>query len=355
MDSFLTYHPFFIVIVGLIFLFGGIAIALLLINMLYRAIHGRRVSYRASVEKAYKKEIFNYLIVGEISDIRFVRIEKSRNKDLLIGLLLELFDYLEGVDKDRVMELFKREKLDAYCVRKIRSRWCYRKTYYLRCLAMVSLDKELEPVLKDMLRSRFMERRLYAMQALILRNPEDIERLFAAYTYRMSLWEQMNYYLFFISKGIKVPDFHHLALSANPSVALFAIRMVRIYQQRQGSIRGYEILLRHPDLEVRGEMFRTLAEFGYEDPGVLLEEMVPNASLFIRMHIMTYLARISATDTRTMMRYYDESDSIEFRLHILYCIYNFIRGGKEDIEEFAKQDENKLLRDLSTHLITNIV
>lgn len=354
-SPFFTLSPFFLLLFGLITIFILLVILIPFLIAVDDFRHNWKKSRREKDYQLYKKRVFDYLIDADDTELNFNKIEHNSHKDILIEILFGLIGYLDGEDKCRLRELFVKQGLREYCIRKIESPWSYNKAYYLERLSMISCEKVNEALFRKMLETSFAERRMYAMQALICRNPEKIVALFAGYKYQMSLWEQMNYYMLFVSRDIKVPDFHPLALSENTSVALFAIRMVRMFGQKIGTIEGYESLLKHPVLEVQFEMFRTLAEFGYDNLNSLLSDIMPRVSLQLQMHIMTYLAKINSTDTKRLIQYYKENDSPEFRLHILYCIYNFVEGGKSEIEQFARQKEDKTLQNLSIHLITNVV
>lgn len=355
MTPFFALHPYFILLFLLMTVFMLFMLFVPLTSILLNVYREWRKVEHAKVSSEYKQQLFKYLVATEEVVPVFAGIEKAANKDILIDLFFELTSYMEGDDKKRLSRLFDKQKLNTYILRKIQSSFCFRTAYYLERLSVVSSDAIPYKVLEKLLSSPSPEVRMYAMQALILMHPDQIEALFSGYKYEMSLWEQMNYYIFFLFREIPVPDFHRLALSSNRSIALFAIRMVRMFNQRQNSIEGYESLLKNPDLEIQFEMFRTLAEFGYTNVNLLLSDILPSVSPQIRMQIMTYLSKTESADTRLLMEYYKEDQSPEFRLHILYCIYNFIKNGKEDIERFADQKEDRMLHDLSTHLITNVV
>lgn len=349
-----TLHPFFIFLFILMTVFMLFILFVPLASILLNVYRDWIEERRKKVREQYQLQLFKYLVTADEIIPVFRQIEKDSNKDLLIDLFFDLANYVEGEDKKRLSHLFDKLGLNTYILHQIQSSFCYRTAYYLERLSVVSSDTIPGNMLERLLTSPSAEIRMYAMQAIILMDPKRIESLFAGYKYEMSLWEQMNYYIFFLFREIEVPDFHHLALSSNRSIALFAIRMVRMFNQRQGSIEGYESLLKNADLEIQFEMFRTLAEFGYSNVNVLLSDILPNVSPQIRMQIMTYLSKTESASTSLLMEYYKEDESPEFRLHILYCIYNFIKDGKEDIEHFATQDEDKILHALSTHLITNV-
>ena len=326
-------HPFFILLFLLMMVFMLFMLFVPIISILLHIYRKWEKEKEELIKEQYKIKVFEYLMKDVDTVPVFEGLERDSNKDILINIFFDLTNYVDGDDKKRLRYLFNKQNMNVYIFKKIQSSLCYKTAYYLERLSIISSEAIPRDFLEKLLVSPSMEIRMYAMQALIVTNPDRIETLFSDYKYDISLWEQMNYYLFFIYREIKIPDFHRLALSQNRGVSLFAIRMVRMFNQRLGSIEGYESLLKHPDLEIQFEMFRTLTEFGYTNINILMNDILPKVSPLLRMQIMTYLSKTPLASTSLMMHYYEEDNSSEFRLHVLYCIYNFIKNGKEDIDK----------------------
>ncbi|MEG2599918.1 MAG: HEAT repeat domain-containing protein [Muribaculaceae bacterium] len=311
----------------------------------------------AQTEAYYKPLIFEYLSQSDknppipILNRRFHRV----NKPLLSTILYELSLYVRGEDRRKLERLYQAYHLDRFLIKKISSPFVWFKSFYLKMFSVFEPTPGSIVVLERLAHHRNSQIRLYSIQAIIRLDPRRVIGLFYAYKYKLSLWEQINYHDFFVTNDIAVPNFHPLTLSKNDTVVMFALRMIRIFDQRQGTIKGYEWLLRHPNLSVQIEMFRSLAEFEYENMSELLSELVPRSNPYIRTHIITYLSRKNYATTELLMQYYRDNTDYDLRLHILYCIYNFIEGGKKDIIAFTNQTEDVQLQKLSCHLLNNVL
>lgn len=300
----------------------------------------------------YKSFVFHFLSQEEVPEPKCL--QKHIKKSALLSILYELVLYTSGKDAENLIKIYEKCKLEQYLLQKIKSPFVYNKSYYIKIFSTVKATPQATPLLKRLIHHRNTEIRLYAMQGLMFLNPESIVDLLKHYRYSLSLWEQINYYHFFTTKAIDIPDFHSLTLHKNDTMAMFAIRMVRVLHQKSESIKGYESLLSHSNFNVQVEMLRALSEFGYEDLSELLNNMMFKASSYIRHHIINNLARQKNTTVNVLMNYYDSAD-IDLKLEILNAIYNFVTGGKKAIVEFTNQTENKELQKLSSHLLNNVL
>ena len=346
------FHGLFLIMLLYIILITIIPI----ITLGVRFVRKQSQKRQARIAETYKTAVFNYLMDLEHPIPAILEKRKGNvKKDIILDIIYELQRYMIGKEKQLLIDLAARLQLEDYVIDRLQHFYCYKKAYYLHRVASLSFPKISEKLLKQNLHSKNAERRLYALEALIRRHPEQIIPLLNTYRYPLTLWEQMNLYDFFTSMDKGLPDFHPLALSDNSTVAVFAIRMVRVFNQKRGSIVGYESLLQHPNPEVQGEMFRTLAEFGYTNLDSLFKDFIEKYPLQIQNNIITYLAKQTDAGAEELMRYFNANKSAEFKMHVLYCIYNFTAGGKEAIDGFISQKEDKMLHDLSNHLVTNVL
>jgi len=348
-----SFHYRVLLIIMLFYIILIITIPLLTIGV--RALRRMRQRRRMRIIEFYKADLFNYLI-DQAHPAAILNMKCSKlKKNQLIDVIYELKRYMTGEDRILLLALADKLELGDYAKKKVASLFCYKKVYYLKRSVSLSFLDIPEKQLDKNMHSRNVNRRLYAMQALMHKSPDRIIPLLNGYRFKLTLWEQMNLYDFFLSLNVSLPDFHLLAFSPNSSVIVFAIRMVRVFYQKRGSIVGYESLLHHPDLQVQGEMFRTMAEFGYSGLEKLFEHFIWKYHSQIQSEIITYLARYTPMRIDDLMAYFYENQSVVFRMHVLYCLYNFMEGGKEKIMYFINQKEDKELSVLSNHLVTNVI
>lgn len=354
-ESLYKTYPLFYILFFVMSFFVLMAIAIPVFTVLYNTIRTRRNKRKASIEECYKIALFNYL---RANTEELPKLEKGKGgveKKVLLNLIFQLIHYVSGTDRKRLEKLFDALELETFIIQKLKSPFCIRKASYLKKLSSITSSNIPIGLLRKFTYSKFVGRRLYAMQSLIAMKPELIEPLFKEYRYTLSFWEQINYYDFFVSREIPVPDFRCLASTKNTSVLIFAIRMIRMFQQRKGSVDSYKLALKNPDPNVQIEIYKTLAEFGYQNIDDLLPDLKMVNNPYLQQHIITFMAKAKSATTSLLMDYYNKNRSPEMQLHILYCIYNFVHNGKEDVERFALQNEDIPLRNLSKHLINNVL
>jgi hypothetical protein len=191
--------------------------------------------------------------------------------------------------------------------------------------------------------------RLYSIQNLILYGNIDIEEIFMNYKYYLSLREQMSYFSLFKYKLKEVPDFSPFLHSSNVSIILFGLRMIRLFRQPVNISSELQEVLVNKDVQIRMELFRLLATNNKEintDNDFFTDIDVYNIE-----DMLSNYSRLDNMTTDTMLDIYNHTDDIRIKKHILICIYDYVSGGKSDIEYFANNNENDDLTELCRNLI----
>lgn len=308
---------------------------------------------RLSISTIYKEKIFEYLVSDNNTGHSTIQLQ-GLNKRVLLEVLYDLIRYVEGDDRDKLLQIYTQFGLEKQLLFRIKYS-LFNKSYFLKMLSSLSSSTHSLGLIEQMIKHRNSEIRMYATQAYFAIQPEQVYAYFENYDSELSQWEQINYYHFFKTRHIAVPNFHGLLLSNNDSVVMFAARMIRLFHQKRGNIQGFEHLQDHPNILVQIELLRILAEFGYKDLTAIMPDLMTRVDTYIKQHIITYLSKLEGANTEQLMAYYDADESPDFRLHVLYTIYNFVPKGADDIVRFSNQPQNAQLRQLSLHLINNLL
>lgn len=347
----LEQYPVYRILFAMMLVFMSLVVCIPLVSLFLNWLrHFRRRRLNRQVENC-KADFFAYLSDPENPPI--VRAGVGRKAPM--ELLYRLMSYVKGRDMESLEHLYALLGLDAYLERKLQSPWVLYKSFYLNRMSVFPIIPNSVACLERLVHHSCSTYRLYALKALIAYQPERMQTLFLLYRYPLTLWEQADCYDFLISRRLPVPDFHLLALSTNDSIALFGIRMVRMFHQKQGTVEGYELLLTHPNKEIQFEMFRTLAEFGYRNIPQLMGDFLPGLPMESREHALSFLSKTEVASVSLMMQYYEMYEDESLRLHLLYCLYNNVPGGKQVVENYAQRAEDENLNRLSNHLLKNIL
>lgn len=312
----------------------------------YTLLLKKRAKHHEKVFSQYKEQVIKSLINDSIEK----RTNKYPKNLLVLSLFYELGSYLKGKDRNKLDDLFIESELEEYARQKLNRPFSH-KTLYLRYISIFSLSRQTMEVVEKCAHDSNSTVRLYAMMILIKKNPERIITLFANYSYQLSLLEQIQYYDFFMSNEISLPMFHPLTLSRNDSIALFALRMIRMFHQKRGSIEGYESLLSHPNPYVRAEMFHTLFKLGYPNLKDITKSLFEIAPLSIKLHIITFIANGDNTTISELMDFFNEYQTKEIQQHVLESIFNYVEGGKEFIRTLSESEQVGTAETMSRQLL----
>jgi hypothetical protein len=328
------------------FLLLAIAIPCVTVFLSWRR---KRVEHRRNIlYEEYEGVIFPFLYHGNMDHIGTIQEKLGKiDKWVFSRILNDLSLYFKYADQEKIKQIAAIYDIESYLLKNIRWKFSVYKVRALKILVNIGCTEKSLPKLKNLQKSKDFIVRLYSIQNLILYGSFNIEVDFPNYKYPLSLWEQMSYFFLFKYRMKEEPDFSSFLYSSNVTIILFGLRMIRLFGQNLDISSDFEHVLMSKDKQVQMELYRLLArrkkhiDAGYDRYLNVypLEDMLSN------------YARLDYVDTDTMLDIYQHTEDMAVKKHILICIYDYVSGGKADIEYFAAHHDRGLLNRMCKNLI----
>lgn len=326
-----------------------LALAIPTITLFLSWRRNRIENHKKEIYEKYEYEIFSYLYDDSNSDTNSLKKRLGKvQKKYFVDILNELSRYIKFGEQTKIKQLATAYNLEEYLLKKIYGLFSSRKIQSLQILVNIGSTEKSYPILQKLENSKNVEKRLYAIENLIVYGSFNVEKDFLDYKYSLSLWEQMNYYYLILNKLKKVPDFKILLYSSNNTIVLFGLRMMRLFNQSLNLTEEYKQILTTQDKQVQVELYRLLATNKKFD---INEDHIPNVEIYRIEDMLSNYARLYYVTTEMMIDIYKHTENVSLKEHILICIYDYVKNGKKDIEYLANQDKNDPLNKMCKSLI----
>jgi len=332
----------------IIFILSAIAVSSTTLFLSWRR-HQRE--YRRKVLRLkYEDVIFGLLHHGDMTEVGNIK-KKLGNieKWTFIGILNDLSKYFMYKDQEKIRQIAAVYDLESYMLKNIRSWYFMYRTRALKVLINIGCTQKSYPTLLKLGKSKNAVTRLYATQNLILYGSFDIEKDFVNYKYYLSLWEQMSYFYLFKYKLKNVPNFSIFLYSPNTSIILFGLRMMRLFRLPLDISSEFQEELMNKNAQIQMEVCRLFAinHKSINNKKALFTKI----GLYSIEDMLSNYSRLDYMTTDTMLDIYYHTDNLSIKKHILICIYDYVSGGKSDIQYFASHSENGDLNEMCRNLI----
>ncbi|MDX9772647.1 MAG: SPOR domain-containing protein [Bacteroidales bacterium] len=234
-------------------------IILLVVILLNRNRMEKEAKLRQYLLERYQALVIDYLF-GSTGPDEFVKIASDNyRRQVLIDQMIDVSVNLKGDSGEKLIKLYRDLDLDSDSLARARSRRWHRKIKGFRELAFMGIRDGNEEMYKS-LNSRNEILRMEAQIALVRLSERDHFEFLSHLTRPFSLWEQITLHDLIIQHEIPVPEFQRWLNSPNPTVVMFALRMIREFKQMNAEPEIRKSLL-HRDprvsmlaVEVAGDM-----------------------------------------------------------------------------------------------------
>ncbi len=232
---------------------------LLLVILLNRRRMEREARLRQYLLEQYQTLIIDYLF-GNSSPESFKKIASSDyRRQVLIDQMIDVSVNLKGDSREKLTRLYNELGLDNDSLARARSRRWHKKIKGFRELAFMGIREGNDDIYRC-LNSRNEILRMEAQIALVRLSDHDHFEFLSHLKRPFSLWEQITLHDLIIQHDLPVPEFQRWLSSENPTVVMFALRMIREFKQKEAESEIKKVLL-HRDqrvsqlaVEVAGDM-----------------------------------------------------------------------------------------------------
>ena len=223
-------------------------IILLVFILLNRNRMEKEARLRQYLLEQYQSLIIDYLFGNTGSDAFRKIASDDYRRQVLIDEMIDVSVNLKGDSEEKLKKLYMELSLDVDSLARARSRKWHKKIKGFRELAFMGIrdgNEEMHRVLN----SRNEILRMEAQIALVHLSDENHFDFLSQMKKPFSLWEQITLHDLIIQHEIPVPDFQKWLSSPNPTVVMFALRMIREFKQKEAEPEIRKALL-HRDQRV---------------------------------------------------------------------------------------------------------
>jgi len=306
---------------------------ILLIIILFnrRRMEKEELLHQYLMEK-YQNLIVDYLF-GNPSFEEFCLIASDTyRRQVLIDQMIDVSVNLKGDEGKKLISLYKQLGLDKDSIKRAYSHRWHKKIKGFRELAFMNI-KDANDVIYKALNSKNEILRMEAQIALVRLSDSDPFEFLSHLTNPFSLWEQITLHDLIIQHNIPVPSFEKWLSSANNSVVMFALRMIREYKQIESEDKVRETLL-HPDPSVRQLAVQVAGDLNMRSTLEIMKHMYKNQANNICIEIIRSMGKMPDISMMGFLKLVlDKEDDVKLQIEATKAIEN---NGEEGVKALVK-------------------
>lgn len=224
-------------------------IFLLIIILLNRNKMEREKKLTEYLQENYQSLIVDYLFGEDVIE-EMKKIASDRFcRQVLIDQIIDISVNLKGNVRENLKKLYQTLNLDQDSLKNAKSRKWHIKVKGFRELAFMNIKKANDKMYAA-INSRNDILRMEAQIALVRLNEDNPFEFLSHIESPFSLWEQITLHELLVQHSLPVPEFKQWINSPNPTVVMFALRMIREFKQPHTE-EDIKMVLTHPDPKVR--------------------------------------------------------------------------------------------------------
>jgi len=307
-------------------------IVLLIVILLNRTRMEKVEDLKQYLAETYQGMIIDYLFTGSSPD-RFRPIASDTyRRQALIDQMIDVSVNLKGDAEEKLSGLYLYLGLDRDSIKRANDfRW-HKKIKGFRELAFMNI-KEANPVIYKALNSKNEILRMEAQIALVRLTDEDPFSFLFQLKRPFSLWEQITLHELIIQHDIPVPDFKKWLKASNPTVVMFALRMIREFKQKNAEDDIRETL-EHPSPEVRKLAVQVSGDLEMRSTLEVMKRIYKVQEYNTCLEIIRAMAKMPDPSLMGFLKLVlDKEDDVQLQIEATKAIEN---NGEEGVKTLVK-------------------
>ena len=281
----------------------------------------------------YQGLIIDYLY-GNASPDKFLSIaSNSYKQQVLIDQMIDVSAHLKGGEGKKLIGLYKYLNLDRDSILRAYDRRWHKKIKGFRELAFMNIKDANDAIYKALNSSN---KKMYGVgaQFTMVRLSEDNPFEFLSHlTAPFSLWEQITLHELIIHHNIPLPSFQKWLTSANPTVIMFALRMIREFKQKEAEDMVRETPM-HPDPKVRQLAVQVAGDLDMRSTFDTMKHMYKYQGYNICLEIVRSLGKMPDISMMGFLKLVlDKEDDVQLQIEATKAIEN---NGEEGVKALVK-------------------
>lgn len=312
-------------------------IVLLIIILLNRNRMEREQKLRQFLLEKYQGLIVEYLYGDVVSD-EFLKIASDDfRRQVLIDQMIDVSINLKGNTGDKLTKLYHQLGLHKDSIRKAYSTKWHHKVKGFRELAFMN-NREANDEIFKALNSSNEILRMEAQIALVRLSAEN-PFLFLSHLIRpFSLWEQITLYELLVQHTLPVPAFSQWLDSPNPTIIMFALRMVREYKQKDSEQEVVRVLS-HPEARVKHLAIEVAGDLDMKSSLEVMKKMYKNEDYHNCLEILRSMAKMPEPSMLGFLKLVlDKEDDVQLQIEATRAIENMGEVGVAALVKLMKSE-----------------
>ena len=312
-------------------------LVLLLVILLNRRRMEREAKLRQYLLEQYQSLIIDYLFGNSGADAFRKIASDDYRRQVLIDQMIDVSVNLKGDSREKLTKLYNDLELDRDSLARARSRRWHKKIKGFRELAFMGIREGNEEMINS-LNSKNEILRMEAQIALVRLSDNDHFEFLSHLKRPFSLWEQITLHDLIIQHELPVPDFQRWLGSENPSVVMFALRMIREFRQKEAESEMKKVML-HRDPRVSKLAVEVAGDLDMRTTLDTMKRMYKFQEYNNCLEIVKSMGKMPDTSMLGFLKLVlDKEDDVQLQIEAVKAIENMGEVGVQSLVKVMKSE-----------------
>ena len=313
-----------------------ICIVTMILLLLFILLNRRRMEKREKLHQylmeKYQELIINYLFGNAASDDFRPIASDTYRRQVLIDQMIDVSINLKGEEARKLLGLYKHLGLDRDSIERARNYRWHIKIKGFRELAFMNI-KDANDAIYKALNSSNEILRMEAQIALVRLGDESAFDFLSHLERPFSLWEQISLHELIVQHNLPLPQFKQWLTSSNPTVAMFALRMIREFKQAEAEEAVHDTIL-HPDPAVRQLAIQVAGDMNMRSTLETMKHMYKFQEYNVCLEIVRSMGKMPDLAMLGFLKLVlDKEDDVQLQIEATKAIEN---NGEEGVKTLVK-------------------
>ncbi|MHC1732465.1 MAG: SPOR domain-containing protein [Bacteroidales bacterium] len=310
---------------------------LLLVILLNRRRMEREAKLRQYLLEQYQSLIIDYLFGNSGPDAFRKIASDDYRRQVLIDQMIDVSVNLKGDSREKLTKLYNDLELDRDSLARARSRRWHKKIKGFRELAFMGIREGNEEMINS-LNSKNEILRMEAQIALVRLSDNDHFEFLSHLRRPFSLWEQITLHDLIIQHELPVPDFQRWLGSENPTVVMFALRMIREFKQKEAESEMKKVML-HRDPRVSKLAVEVAGDLDMRSSLDTMKRMYKFQEYNNCLEIVKSMGKMPDTSMLGFLKLVlDKEDDVQLQIEAVKAIENMGEVGVQALVKVMKSE-----------------
>ncbi len=307
-------------------------ILLLLFILLNRRRMERREKLHQYLMEKYQELIINYLFGNATPDDFRPIASDTYRRQVLIDQMIDVSINLKGEEARKLLGLYKHLGLDRDSVGRARDHRWHKKIKGFRELAFMNIRDANDTIYKALNSSNEILR-MEAQIALVRLGDESAFDFLSHLERPFSLWEQISLHELIVQHNIPLPQFRQWLTSSNPTVVMFALRMIKEFKQSEAEEAVHDTIM-HPDPAVKQLAIQVAGDMNMRTTLESMKHMYKFQEYNVCLEIIRSMGKMPDLSMLGFLKLVlDKEDDVQLQIEATKAIEN---NGEEGVKALVK-------------------